>query len=126
MNYACTHDFINLEHSSRCHNHIFIVIIFRHFPLFLMLSFLLFLKSVVMIFRYLSFEVNPTAVFKGDVIMTIYVIRIKPFDVSLINRINRMTSTVCNTQLVDEPEVNRKNGDPEQKRNQHQRGRLSS
>ena len=41
-----------------------------------------------------------------------YVIRVKPFDVLIINRIKSMTSVDCTTQLVDDSEVNRKKGDP--------------
>ena len=53
---------------------------------------------MVMIFRYSSFGVNPITVFKSDVIMMIYVIRVKPFDVPFfINRIDSMTSTALNT-----------------------------
>ena len=54
--------------------------------------------------------------FKGDVIMTIYVIRINPFDVLFINRIDRMTSTVRSTQLVEESEEKWKKSDPQETR----------
>ena len=67
-----------------------------------------------MVLRHLIFDVNPTTIFKGDVIMTIYVIRIKPFDVLFINRIDRMTSTVRSTQLVNESEEKWKKGDPQE------------
>ena len=39
------------------------------------------------------------------------VIRVKHFDVLIINRTENMTSVDCITQLVDESEVNRKKGD---------------
>ena len=67
MNHTCKQDFSNLEHLSSFHNHILIV----------------------MFLRYLFFDVNPTTIFKGDVIMTLYVNQIKPFDVSFINRLDR-------------------------------------
>ena len=38
-------------------------------------------------------------------------IRVKHFDVLIINRTENMTSVNCITQLVDESEVNRKKGD---------------
>ena len=41
------------------------------------------------------------------------VIRVKPFDVLIINRSENMTSVDCITQLGNESEVNRKKGDPE-------------
>ena len=40
-----------------------------------------------------------------------FVIRVKHFDVLIINRTENMTSLDCITQLVDESEVNRKKGD---------------
>ena len=59
MNYTCKHDFINLEHLSKFYNYIL----------------------MVMILRYLSLMINPITIFKSDVIMMKYVIRVKPFDV---------------------------------------------
>ena len=43
--------------------------------------------------------------------MMIYVIRVKPFDVLIINRTDSMTSMDRITQLVDESEEKRKKGD---------------
>ena len=40
-----------------------------------------------------------------------FAIRVKHFDVLIINRTENMTSVDCITQLVDESEVNRKKGD---------------
>ena len=80
INHTCKHDFINLEHLSRFHNHILIV----------------------MILRYFSFDVDPITIFKGDVIMMIYEIRVTPFDVMIINKMANMPSVDCATQLVDE------------------------
>ena len=42
-----------------------------------------------------------------------FVLRVKPFDVLIINKTENMTSVDCITQLVDESEVNRKKGDPQ-------------
>ena len=39
-----------------------------------------------------------------------YVIRGKPFDVLIKNRMASMTSVVCATRLVDEPQVRRGKG----------------
>ena len=39
--------------------------------------------------------------------------RVKPFDVSIINRITNMTSVGCATQLVDECQVKRRKSDPQ-------------
>ena len=61
MNHTCKHDFSNPKHLSSFHNHILIVMFLRH----------------------LFFNVYPTTIFKSDVIMTKYVIRVKPFDVCL-------------------------------------------
>ena len=61
MNHTCKHDFINLEHLSRFHKYILIV----------------------MFLRYLFFDVNPISIFKSDVIMMKYVNRVKPFDVRI-------------------------------------------
>ena len=44
-----------------------------------------------------------------------FVIRVKHFDVSIINRTESVTTVDCITQLVDESEVNRKKSDPEWK-----------
>ena len=52
--------------------------------------------------------------------MMIYKLRVKPFDVLVINRIPKMTSAVCATQLVDKCQVKRKKDDPELTKN-HQR-----
>ena len=62
------HDFINLENLSRFHNHIFIL----------------------MILRYFSVDVDPITNFKGDLIMMIYEIRVKPFEVMIIKRMANM------------------------------------
>ena len=43
-----------------------------------------------------------------------FINRIKPFDVLFINRIDRMTSTVGSSQLVDESEGKWKKGDPQE------------
>ena len=61
MNHTCKHDFINLEHLSRIHNYILIVVFLR----------------------YLFFDVNPISIIKSDVIMMKYVNRVKPFDVRI-------------------------------------------
>ena len=42
----------------------------------------------------------------------IYKMRVKPFDVLIINRIANMTSVDCTTQLVDEGLVKRRKGWP--------------
>ena len=39
-----------------------------------------------------------------------YVIRVKPFDVLIKNRMANMTLVVCATRLVDEPQVRRGKG----------------
>ena len=39
--------------------------------------------------------------------MMMYVIRVKPFDVLIIKRIENMTSVDCAAQLVDECQVKR-------------------
>ena len=46
--------------------------------------------------------------------MLIYVIRVKPFDVLIINRIESMTSMDRTSQLVDESNEKRKKGDPQE------------
>ena len=50
-----------------------------------------------------------------------FVIRIKHFDVSIINRTESMTSVGGITQLDNESEVYRKRGDPQRKRKQDRR-----
>ena len=59
INHTCKHDFINLEHLSSLHNHILIVIFCCIY----------------------SLTINPITIFKSDVILMEYVIRVKPFDV---------------------------------------------
>ena len=88
MNHACKHDFLDLHNLSRNHDHILIVIIFRYFCL----------------------EVCFATIIKSDVMMMKYVIRVKPFDVLIKNRMANMTSVVCATRLVDEPQVRRGKG----------------
>ena len=88
MKYACKHDFLDLHNLSRFLDHILIV----------------------MIFRYFSFEVCFVTIIKSDVMMMKYVIRVKPFDVLIKNRIANMTLVVCATRLVDEPRVRRGKG----------------
>ena len=39
--------------------------------------------------------------------------RVEPFDMLVKNRMTNMTSADCITQLVEESEVNRKEGDPQ-------------
>ena len=41
-----------------------------------------------------------------------FVIWVKHFDVSIINRTENVTTVDCITQLVDEAEVNGRKGDP--------------
>ena len=55
-----------------------------------------------------------------------FVIRVKRFDVSIINRTENMTSVDCITQLVDESEVNRKKGDLQLKKEPSSKEELSS
>ena len=88
MKYACKHDFLDLHSLSIFHDHILIVMIFRHF----------------------SFEVCFVTIIKSDVMMMNYVIRVKPFGVLVKNRMANMTSLVCATRLVDEPQVRRGKG----------------
>ena len=64
-----------------------------------------------MIFRYFSFEVCFVTIFKSDVTLMKYVIRVKPFDVLIKNGMANMTSAVCATRFVDEPQVRRLKGD---------------
>ena len=85
MNHACKHDFLEIHNLSRFHDHILIVMIFRCF----------------------SFEVCFVTIIKSDVMMMKYVIRVKPFDVLIKNGMANMTSVVCATRLVDEPQVKR-------------------
>ena len=63
-----------------------------------------------MIFRYFSFEVSFVTIIKSDVMMLKYVIRVKPFDVLIKNRMANMTSVVCATRFIDEPQVRRGKG----------------
>ena len=42
-----------------------------------------------------------------------HVIRVKPFDLLIINKTENMKSVDCITQLVNESEVNREKGDPQ-------------
>ena len=49
--------------------------------------------------------------------MMIYVIRVKLFDVLIINRIESMTSMDRTTQLVEESKEKRKKGDPQEIKN---------
>ena len=65
---------------------------------------------IVMIFQFFSFEVCFVTNIKSDVMMMKYVIRVKPFDVLIKNRVANMTSVVCATRLVDEPQVRRGKG----------------
>ena len=88
MNHACKHDFLDLHSLSRYHDHILIV----------------------MIFRYFSLEICFVNIIKSDVMMMKYVIRVKPFDVLIKNRMANMTLVVCATRLVDEPQVRRGKG----------------
>ena len=88
MNHACKHDFLDLHNLSRNHDHILIVSIFRYF----------------------SFEVCFVTIIKSDVMMMKYVIRVKPFDVLIKNRMANMTLVVCATRLVDEPQIRRGKG----------------
>ena len=55
-----------------------------------------------------------------------FAIRVKHFDVFIINRTEDMTSVDCITQLVDESKVNRKRGDPQQKKEPSTQKKLSS
>ena len=55
-----------------------------------------------------------------------FVIRVKHFDVSIINRTENMTSVDCITQLGNEFEVNRKKGDPQLKEQPRPEVQLSS
>ena len=61
-----------------------------------------------MIFRHLPFDVDFVTNYKNDAMMMIYKMRVKPFDVSIINRIANMTSVDCATQLIDECQVKRR------------------
>ena len=88
MNHSCKHDFLDLHGLSRYHDHILIV----------------------MIFRYFSIEICFVNIIKSDVMMMKYVIRVKPFDVLIKNRMANMTLVVCATRLVDEPQVRRGKG----------------
>ena len=88
MKYACKHDFLDLHKLSRFHDHILIV----------------------MIFRYFSSEICFVTIIKSDVMTRKYVIRVKPFDVLIKNRMANMTLVVCATRLVDEPQVRRGKG----------------
>ena len=88
MKYACKHDFLDLHNLSSIHDYILIF----------------------MIFRYFSFEVCFVTIIKSDVMMMKYVIRVKPFDVLIENIMANMTSVVCATRLVDEPQVRRGKG----------------
>ena len=45
-----------------------------------------------------------------------FVIRVKHFDVLLLNRTENLTSVDCIAQLVNESEVNRRKGDPKRKK----------
>ena len=83
MNHACKHDFLDLHNLSRFHDHFLIV----------------------MTFRYFSFEVCFVTIIKSDVMMMKYLIQVKPFDVLIKNRMANMTSVVCATRLVDQPQV---------------------
>ena len=55
-----------------------------------------------------------------------FVIRVKHFDVLITNRTENMTSVDCITQLVDESEVNRKNGDLQLRKKPSSEEQLSS
>ena len=88
MNHACKHDFPDLHSLSRFHDHILIV----------------------MIFRYFSFEVCFVTIIKSDVMMMKYVIQVKPLEVLIKNKVANMTSVVCGTRLVDQPQVRRRKG----------------
>ena len=88
MKYACKHDFLDLHNLSRFHDHILIV----------------------MIFQYFSFEVCFVTIIKIDVMMMKYVIRVKPFDVLIKNRMANMTLVVRATRLVEKPQVRRGKG----------------
>ena len=68
-----------------------------------------------MICSIFSFEVCFVTIFKSDVILLKFVIRIKHFDVSIMNRNENMTSADGIIQLDNESEVNRKKGNPEKK-----------
>ena len=89
MNHACKQDFHNLEHLSRFHNHILIVMIFRHF----------------------SFEVCFVTIIKNDVIKMKYVIRVKPFDVLIKNRMANMTLVVLPPDSLTNPRSDEEKGD---------------
>ena len=56
----------------------------------------------------------------------IYEIRVKPFDVLIINRIASMTSVDCTTQLSTNVRSNEGKGDPQQTKKPSTEGKLSS
>ena len=56
--------------------------------------------------------INPVTIIKSDVMMMICKTRVKPFDVSIKNRMMIMTSGGRVTQLVNEWQVKRRKGGP--------------
>ena len=64
MKYACTHDFVIPEHLSSFHDHIFVVMVLQH----------------------IFFNVVYITIFKADVMMMKYILRVEP---SLMFNINR-------------------------------------